>query len=159
MIDPPINLDEANEIIEEEKTCQRNEGRYNKDRGVAIRLQYLESIVNELVAAREKIAELEAKAETWRCTAMMSLEGNARIVQDEFEMKCQYQEGEIVGQKRQIDDLKAKLLQAIIPQADDAQKLRLIFKILECGDEICEDITEEEELLKRYLAAIEGGKP
>lgn len=131
MTDSPINLDEANEIIEAEKTCQRNEGRYNKDRGVAIRLQYLESIVSELETGRERIADLESQ-----------VNDNQGNIDDAFEMGC-------------------KKVGCIIPQADDADSLSFMLEYLcdDPNDNRDPEIDIAKKVLRRYLAAIEGAKP
>jgi len=66
--------------------------------------------------------------------------------------KMEYQEGEIAEQKRQIDELKGKLIVAIIPQAGDASCIRELLQKYEYSLSV-------RHMLKRYLAAIEGGKP
>ncbi len=123
MTDSPINLDEAYKCI---KISQWDRKDFPGMRcEVLIEGSYLESIVKELVAARERIAELEGQNRRL----------NARVAEME-------------------DD------NAIIPQADDvhilSEALDLIERNLYYEDNVNSDLCK---VIRRYLAAIDGGKP
>jgi len=167
MTDSPTDLDEAYKSIES--------GRHKQIRSVTtgkwevlIEGSYLESIVSELVAARGRIADLEAKAKEERDRRVeIHIERN-QLLDKLFSLeKGEFWQainriGAIPDEVKDqiICDLESKLAKAIIPQAGDADILKGALNWIDSTcfrDEDVPDVLAE--LLKRYLTVIEGGKP
>jgi hypothetical protein len=142
MTEPPINLDvikaASGDLDAYQKGKQDTDGGYLK--AVMKAAIWLPTAYKELVAARERVAELEAE--------YITLE---EIHEDELYMI-----------KEEVED---KLAKAIIPQADDTEYLRLAIGHAEYCRSITAElfsldkIDPEIAMLKRYLAAIEGVRP
>lgn len=71
--------------------------------------------------------------------------------------------GEWAKRKMELDEAIAKLANGIVSQADDAKCLSDIAYFLEKNDQLLpfpnQGLDNAKALIKRYLAAIEGGKP
>jgi len=199
----PIWASDGDLVAEVHNNLGRDTYRYDLAKFLAWAANNFDAMHDELVDARERIAELDTRCndlldrndwlrktlddspypelrmeiagltnklfclkngEFWKALNRIGVipdETNDQIICD-LETKCQYQEGEIVEQKRQIDELKGILLKAIIPQAEDAKCLADISYFLEENDQLLpfpnQGLENAKALIKRYLTAIEGGK-
>jgi len=160
MTESLTNLDEAYRSIESGRHKQIRSVETGKWE-VLIEGPYLESIVKELIAVRERIAELESPPEhtDWDNGYMRYRLG--QLSEDAIKWMMAYRKAQNsnVLRKGMNNQLIAELATAIIPQAGDATILRHTLE----GAELAQKLTglgykEEIDLLRRYLTAIEGGK-